>query len=134
MTSEEQILHANAAYYRAFRTGDDALMGRVWNDSDVVCLHPGWPPIMGRAEVLASYRRIMSNPDQPPVTSHEEAVVITGDVARVVCVERVAGAQLIATNMFLRVGEERREEWRMIHHHASLLSAPRAAPSSSRLN
>ena len=130
MTDEDDILRVNAAYYRAFRTGDDALMGRVWGESDVVCLHPGWPPILGRAQVLASYRRIMSNPDQPPVTSHDEEVVITGDVARVICVERVAGAQLIATNMFIRAGAD----WRMIHHHASLLPAMRAAPPSSRLN
>ncbi len=130
MTSDEPILRANAAYYRAFRTGDDALMGRVWNDSDVACLHPGWPPIIGRAEVLASYRRIMSNPDQPPVTCHDETVMISGDVARVICVEVVAGAQLIATNLFVRVGTD----WRMIHHHASLLSAPRAAPRPTKLN
>jgi hypothetical protein len=37
--------------------------------------------------------------------------------------EAVAGAQLIATNLFQRTGAD----WRMIHHHASLLSAPRAA-------
>ncbi len=128
MTSEEEspearIRGANAAYYRAFRMGDDALMGRTWNEGDVTCLHPGWPLITGRGAVLASYRRIMSNPEQPPVTCHEEQVLISGDVARVICVEAVAGAQLIATNLFQRMGAD----WRMIHHHASLLSAPRAA-------
>ena len=92
MSGETEILNANAAYYRAFRQGDDALMGRVWHEADVVCLHPGWPPITGRAAVLASYRRIMSNPNQPPVTCHDEQVIITGDVARVICVEAVAGA------------------------------------------
>ena len=130
MTGEAEILNANAAYYRAFRQGDDALMGRVWHEADVVCLHPGWPPITGRAAVLASYRRIMSNPNQPPVTCHDEQVIITGDVARVICVEAVAGAQLIATNLFLRSGAE----WRLIHHHASLLSAPRTAFQPPTLN
>ena len=123
VSPEARIRGANAAYYRAFRMGDDALMGRTWNECDVTCLHPGWPLITGRAAVLASYRRIMSNPDQPPVTCHEEQVLISGDVARVICVEAVAGAQLIATNLFQRMGDD----WRMIHHHASLLSAPRAA-------
>ena len=120
---ETKILGANAAYYRAFRMGDDALMGRTWHEGDITCLHPGWPLITGRSAVLASYRRIMSNPDQPPVTCHEEQVFITGDVARVICVEAVAGAQLVATNLFQRAGAD----WRMIHHHASLLSAARAA-------
>ena len=122
-SAEARIRGANAAYYRAFRMGDDALMGRTWNEGDVTCLHPGWPLITGRAAVLASYRRIMSNPDQPPVTCHEEQVLISGDVARVLCVEAVAGAQLVATNLFQRMGAD----WRMIHHHASLLSAPRSA-------
>ena len=120
---ETKILAANAAYYRAFRMGDDALMGRTWHEGDITCLHPGWPLITGRSAVLASYRRIMSNPDQPPVTCHEEQVFITGDVARVIGVEAVAGAQLVATNLFQRAGAD----WRMMHHHASLLSAPRAA-------
>ena len=123
VSPEARIRGANAAYYRAFRMGDDALMGRTWNEGDVTCLHPGWPLISGRAAVLASYRRIMSNPDQPPVTCHDEQVLISGDVARVICVEAVAGAQLMATNLFQRAGAD----WRMIHHHASLLSVPRAA-------
>jgi ketosteroid isomerase-like protein len=105
-------------------------MARVWSERDVTCVHPGWPPINGRAAVLASYRGIMSNPNQPPVTAHEEQVIVTGDVARLICVEAVAGAQLIATNLFMRDGEA----WRLIHHQASLLSAPRAAPQAPTLN
>ena len=123
MTEQEAILAANAAYYRAFRMGDDALMGRVWNDAAITCVHPGWPPINGRAAVLASYRGIMSNPNQPEVACQEEQVLVTSDVARVICVEAVAGVRLIATNLFLRSGAQ----WRMIHHQASLLTAPMAA-------
>ena len=130
MTGDAEILATNAAYYRAFRMGDDALMGRVWHDGDVSCVHPGWPLIRGRDAVLASYRRIMSNPDQPPVTAHEEQVIVTGDVARVICVEAVAGALLVASNLFMREGPE----WRMIHHHASLLSVQRATSQPRSLN
>ena len=123
MTEEADILVANAAYYRAFRMGDDALMGRVWHDGAITCVHPGWPPIHGRAAVLASYRGIMSHPNQPEVACHEEQVFGTGHVARVICVEAVSGVRLIATNLFLRSGAN----WRMIHHQASLLTAPMAA-------
>ncbi len=130
MIGEAEILSANAAYYRAFRMGDDALMGRLWHEGEVTCVHPGWPPIKGRAAVLASYRGIMSNPDQPEVTAHEEQVIVTGDVARAICVEAVAGARLVATNLFIRVGAD----WRLIHHQASLLSVQRAAPPPSTLN
>jgi hypothetical protein len=123
MTEEEAILTANAAYYRAFRMGDDALMGRVWHDGAITCVHPGWPPIHGRAAVLASYRGIMSNPNQPEVACQDEQVFVTSDMARVICVEAVSGVRLIATNLFLRSGAN----WRMIHHQASLLTAPMAA-------
>ena len=117
-------------YYRAFRMGDDALMGRVWQDGAITCVHPGWPLIHGRAAVLASYRGIMSNPNQPEVACQDEQVVVTSDVARVICVEAVAGVRLIATNMFLRSGET----WRMIHHQASLLTAPMMGQGSQSLN
>ena len=130
MTGEVEILAANAAYYRAFRMGDDALMGRVWHDGAITCVHPGWPPIHGRAAVLASYRGIMSNPNQPDVAAQDEQVFVTGDVARVICVEAVSGARLIATNLFLRSGEA----WRMIHHQASLLTAPMTRQGSQSLN
>ena len=130
MTEQEAILAANAADYRAFRMGDDALMGRVWQDGAITCVHPGWPPIHGRAAVLASYRGIMSNPDQPEVACREEQVFVTGEVARVICVEAVSGVRLIATNLFLRNGET----WRMIHHQASLLTAPMMGQGSQSLN
>lgn len=130
MTEEEAILAANAAYYRAFRMGDDALMGRVWHDGAITCVHPGWPPIHGRAAVLASYRGIMSNPNQPEVACQDEQVIVTSDVARVICVEAVAGVRLVATNLFLRSGET----WRMIHHQASLLTAPMAGQGFQNLN
>ena len=130
MTGEDEILAANAAYYRAFRMGDDALMGRVWQDGEITCVHPGWPPIHGRAAVLASYRGIMSNPNQPEVGCQDEQVFITGDVARVICVEAVSGVRLIATNLFLRTGTD----WRMIHHQASLLTAPMTRQGPQSLN
>ena len=130
MTGEDEILAANAAYYRAFRMGDDALMGRVWQDGEITCVHPGWPPIHGRAAVLASYRGIMSNPNQPEVGCQDEQVFITGDVARVICVEAVSGVRLIATNLFLRSGTN----WRMIHHQESLLTAPMTRQGPQSLN
>ena len=130
MTGEDEILAANAAYYRAFRMGDDALMGRVWQDGEITCVHPGWPPIHGRAAVLASYRGIMSNPNQPEVGCQDEQVFITGDVARGICMEAVSGVRLIATNLFLRSGTN----WRMIHHQASLLTAPMTRQGPQSLN
>jgi ketosteroid isomerase-like protein len=120
MKDEDAILAANSAYYRAFRTGDDALMSRVWHVQDVTCIHPGWPPIIGRAPVLESYRQIMLNPNQEPVRADEEQVSVLGDWARVLCRESITGAQLAATNLFVRTPDG----WRLVHHHASPMAMP----------
>jgi ketosteroid isomerase-like protein len=134
MSDEAAILAANAAYYRAFATADFAAMSRIWAQDNVSCVHPGWPALIGRQAVLESYREILRNPDQERIEHRNETVIVSGDEARVLCVEFVSGAGLAATNMFKRVDGA----WRMTHHQASLIAAlveePFAQPSSQRLN
>ncbi len=52
MGEDDEILAANAAYYRAFAGGDFAAMSRIWAPDQVSCVHPGWPVLVGRAAVL----------------------------------------------------------------------------------
>ena len=135
MSDETDVLAANAAYYRAFTGRDIAGMGRLWADDDnVTCIHPGWPALVGREAIVESYRQILSNPQQDRIEPRNELVMISGSVARVLCVEFVSGAALAATNLFRRVGDE----WRMTHHQASpiatLVEEPDAPPPSNRLN
>src|ERR1700751_2547335 len=40
MGEDDAILEANAAYYRAFATGNFAAMSRIWADEQVSCVHP----------------------------------------------------------------------------------------------
>ena len=134
MTDQEAILAANAAYYRAFTGADFAAMSRIWANDNVSCIHPGWPVLLGRPAILESYRQIFGNPNQERIDPRNETVMVTGDQARVLCVEFVGGAALAATNLFQRVGDA----WRMTHHQASpvaaLVEEPTARPSSQRLN
>jgi ketosteroid isomerase-like protein len=130
MNDSQALLAANAAYYRAFQAGDYAAMTAVWADEDVSCIHPGWPLIEGRAEVLESYRRILANPEQEPVTCSQEHIIISGDMARVLCVETVAGGTLAATNLFIRADGS----WRLVHHHASPIAVRMSPPPPRRLN
>jgi ketosteroid isomerase-like protein len=130
MNDCQALLAANAAYYRAFQAGDYVAMAAVWADEDVSCIHPGWQLIEGRAEVLESYRRILANPAQEPVTSSQEQIIISGDMARVLCVETVAGGMLAATNLFIRADGT----WRLVHHHASPIAVPVSPPPPRRLN
>jgi ketosteroid isomerase-like protein len=134
MSDEADILAANAAYYRAFADGDFAAMGRIWADDQVSCIHPGWPVLIGRDEILESYREILGNPNQERIEPRNESVMMAGDEARVFCVEFVGGAALATTNIFRRVGGI----WRITHHQASPIAAlveeVAERPRSNRLN
>ena len=63
-------------------------------------MHPGWPALVGRTPVLASYRDIFRNPAQDAVTARDEQTLIEGADGRVFCVEEVGGGLLLATNWF----------------------------------
>jgi hypothetical protein len=117
---EDSLLAANAAYYRAFATRDLAAMEAIWADAGVTCVHPGWPALIGRAPIVASYRDIFRNPAQEALTSGEERVLIEGDDGRVFCVEKVGGGLLLATNWFRAAAGK----WRLLHHQATPLAAP----------
>jgi len=134
MIDEDAILAANAAYYRAFETADFAAMSRIWAEDNVSCIHPGWPVLIGRQAILDSYREILRNPDQERIEPRNESVMLSGDEARVFCVEFVGGAALAATNMFRRADGG----WQIVHHQASPIAAlveeVVSQPSSRRLN
>jgi hypothetical protein len=134
MSDEAEILAANTAYYDAFAAADFAAMSRIWADDDATCIHPGWPALIGRPSILESYRQILGNPSQERIEPRNATVLITGEEARVLCVEFVSGAALAATNMFRRIGGA----WRMTHHQASPIAAlveeAVSQPSSRRLN
>src|SRR5690348_15548744 len=136
MRDSDAILAANAAYYRAFSTGDAAAMGRIWADDGVSCVHPGWMPLVGRAAVVESYRNILTSPTRVRIAHRDDTALVTGDEGRVLCIEIVEGTALLAaTNCFRRVGGA----WRMTHHQASPIAMPieesePPPPRGARLN
>src|SRR5215510_544353 len=59
---------ANDAFYQAFSAASLDAMEAVWAEQpNVFCIHPGWPPITNRAEVMASWKEILSNAGPIPV-------------------------------------------------------------------
>jgi len=118
-------IEANAAFYTAFAAGDADAMEALWaTTTPVLCIHPGRPPLHGRAGVMKSWRAILEAP--PPIrASGPEAVVVRG-VALVTCHEHIGDATLAATNVF--VWED--GAWRLAHHQAGLVEPepPPAGP------
>ena len=123
------ILHVNATFYRAFSTGDYAVMTRVWAEhAPVSCLHPGLPALIGREAVMQSWRQILSQSAQIAMRCDHARVQVFGESAIVTCYEANAEepAHLAATNVFVREGEA----WRMVHHHAGPLARAIARPAA----
>jgi len=119
MGDEEQVLAANAEFYRAFATRDTNAMRALWAvRTPIACIHPGWQALRGRDAVLASWRDILGGPGAPPISCGEAAAHVLGDAAFVICIEHIPTVELIATNVFVREDGA----WKMVHHHASAMA------------
>ncbi len=120
----EQAEFANEAFYLAFEAKDYAAMSHLWSRREqVVCLHPGWPALVGRDAVLESWQSILTNPQQGQVSFfNATATQLTPGCAAVVCYEQAGGTVMVATNVF--VVEE--EGLRMVCHQAGYCANPPA--------
>jgi ketosteroid isomerase-like protein len=124
--TDAEVLTANESFYAAFARRDMDTMRGLWASAcPVVCIHPGWPPVRGRKEILASWKRIFEHDDSPPIRCEAPTAYVFRDAAMVICRERIGNTVLVATNIF--VLEEQR--WRLAHHHASTLARIPETPS-----
>jgi ketosteroid isomerase-like protein len=120
MSDAADVLFANASFYEAFKVESLAAMDALWaRRAPVACIHPGWPALVGRARVMASWKAIFES-GAPAIRCAAAEAHVLGDAAFVTCTELLDDGQLVATNMFAL--EDGR--WRMVHHHAGPVSAP----------
>ncbi|GAA3483774.1 MULTISPECIES: nuclear transport factor 2 family protein [Streptomyces] len=127
------VEQANTAFYEAMERGDlDALSG-LWLPGEnltISCVHPGWPVLSGRGEVLRSYALIMANTEYIQFFLTDVGVSMTGDTALVTCTENIlsggpaedggelgplVGQLVVATNVFRRT----EDGWKLWSHHGS---------------
>jgi hypothetical protein len=129
MFDDKAVLFANEAFYRAFHDHDIPAMEDVWaTDGPLACIHPGWPAIVGRPDVMESWRGILGSRQAPLVRCRQPRAFVCGDFAFVVCYEEIAGDFLIATNVFRRQGRR----WAMVHHHAAPSPVPLVADEADQ--
>jgi ketosteroid isomerase-like protein len=121
MSDLDLIGFANEAFYRAFAGLDLDLMADTWaRAADVRCLHPGAHPLLGRDQVMASWREIFANSEPGSISFQTRETALIGGVGLVCCFEVVNGHFGIATNLFVKEGAL----WRMIHHQAGPVATP----------
>jgi len=123
----EQVEFANEAFYLAFEGMDFDAMSHLWSEQrEVICLHPGWPALVGREAVLESWRGILSNPQQGQVSFYgAQSQQIGEDTAAVVCYEQAGGNVMVATNVFVVEGDR----LRLVSHQAGFCANPPPAPA-----
>lgn len=132
-TDNEQVDSLNTAFYEAMERGDLDGLSALWLDGDspgVSCVHPGWPVLSGRGEVLRSYALIMANTEYIQFFLTDVVVSVAGDTALVTCTENIlsggpaeesgalgplVGQLVVATNVFRRTPDG----WRVWSHHGS---------------
>ncbi len=112
---------AEEAFYNAFAACDMAGMAHVWGDGDVVCIHPGAPPLLDRASILASWFSIFENVAPPQLEVLQLQTLATEDQCVHVVEERLLAPDggdviVLASNVFRRSDSG----WLMVGHHASL--------------
>ncbi|SDN44958.1 nuclear transport factor 2 family protein [Streptomyces wuyuanensis] len=133
-TDVENVEAANTAFYEAVERGDFEEISGLWLDGaeadDISCVHPGWPVLSGRGEVLRSYALIMANTEYIQFFLTDVRVSVSGDTAVVTCTENIlsggpaeeagelgplVGQLVVATNVFRRTPDG----WRIWSHHGS---------------
>ena len=116
MSEEAFVLSANAAFYNAFTSRDMQAMENIWaKEAQPTCIHPGWAPMVGRKQVINSWRDILGDGNAASIKYTNERAFIYGECAYVVCQEHLELNVLIATNIFLKEADA----WRIVHHQAS---------------
>jgi len=129
MSPEDHALLANDTFYLAFAQKDHRAMDRLWaSEHPTLCIHPGWPAIRDRGQIVASWRRILTNPEQPGIDFYNAAANAVGALVMVTCYEEMPGSVCVATNGFIEEGGE----MRMFHHHSGPCANP-PPPSGARV-
>src|ERR1700745_3053993 len=85
------LLELNEDFYAAFERADLDAMDALWANGDlaasVVCVHPGWPGLRGRDEVMRSWAMIMANTTYIQFVLTDIEVEVGTDFAVITCVE-----------------------------------------------
>jgi ketosteroid isomerase-like protein len=133
-TDIKAVEAANSGFYTAVESADVDLLGAVWVEGvaavDAWCVHPGWPSLRGRTDILRSFAVILANTPYIQFFLTDVEVRLAGDLAIVTCAENIltavdgdddegrsglTGGRVVATNVFRRTSTG----WRLWLHHAS---------------
>lgn len=129
-TTSADVEKLNEEFYSSIESGDLDKMTELWAEDQpgrvAMCVHPGWPMLTGRGEVLRSWALIMANTPYIQFVLTDVRTTVLGDVAVVTCAENIltaadsedatfAAGRVVATNTFVRTPAG----WKLWFHHGS---------------
>jgi len=129
MAKDNSVIEANRRFYAAFESLEIEQMEQVWlSDAKIICIHPGWRKLSGWGAVMQSWSRIFDSAFEMKFEVCEIEVFAGADFAIVITEENLtqrgydgtAKSQVLATNVFERVGQK----WLMVSHHGSPVMQP----------
>jgi ketosteroid isomerase-like protein len=124
MQEEAAVRAANGRYYEAFESRDLDAMSEVWDRSErSFCTHPGWATLEGWAAIAASYFALVQNGARLQFVLTRERVTVAGEAAWVSVDENLLGDQGGVTVATVNIFARRRQGWRMVCHHGSVVQA-----------
>lgn len=126
----KELVELHQAFYDAIERGDFQAMSEIWAEdtADRVpkCVHPGWPMLSGRSEVLRSWALIMANTPYIQFVLTDVEANVFGDVAVLTCAENIltapdagepgfAAGRVVASHTYLHT----EDGWRLWLYHGS---------------
>ncbi len=135
----KEIMEANQRFYQALSELDLKAMEAVWHhESQVSCVHPGWPPLSGWDRVRESWKRIFANTANQLVEPRNVEVRVFGELSWVSCLEQITSnsgtggiiSLAVANNLFLKT----QEGWKMILHHGSTIPVEVETPPATQIH
>ncbi|GLX00667.1 nuclear transport factor 2 family protein [Microtetraspora sp. NBRC 16547] len=126
----KDVEELNQEFYDAIESADLDRMSEIWvedaGDRVAMCVHPGWPMLSGRSEVLRSWALIMANTPYIQFVLTDVRTSVLGDVAVLTCAENIltaadtdeagfAAGRVVASSTYVRTPEG----WRLWLYHGS---------------
>ncbi len=94
-------MSAHESFYKAFATRDFEAMDGLWaRECGVTCLHPNWPPLFDRREIMESWKAIFENTEDLRIRPYDPRHHSYGGWYIVVCLEELGGQWLAAANIY----------------------------------